>query len=415
MEKRLFHIIAIARSAFAFPIGTGISYASDAPSDKEPVIKIGASSIWQSFPPTSAARLPTFLQLNADVWADDINDVVKISDEILIGFADTLAVCTNAAISVPQTQSIFEITPGIKERAIREFSQPLEYPMLRAVRCETPETIDPVLRALYTARQDYKYGLAIAHYKAALESFGMSRLIAAFESLCLSAEILAETFVVRELTRRSLTFSPASVKTLAGDFGHYPPADEKINWRGRLYDDIAVRDIFDSDSELFKTVGKATNGFEHGTMPADEIRSIALETIQPLFKKIRSAFIKAADVDSSTHPQTVSWEPIGLDPVREFIDATLSSPNDAFESIGPSEGQLPSLGISYQFTSAQVIEDHLSVARTFSLQPRIADDVTIASIRYGYSSPYNVSSTAKQVRPDLEEEGSSDSGGERTQ
>ena len=170
-----------------------------------------------------------------------------------------------------------------------------------------------------------------------------------------------------------------------------------MNWRGRLYDDIAVKEIFDSDSELFKTVGKGTNGFEHGTMPADEIRLIAAETTGPLFKKIRSAFIKAADVDAIAHLRNVSWEPIGLDPVREFIDATLSSTTGSFESIGTSYGQLPSLGISYQFTSAEVVKDHLTVARTFTLQPRVADNVLVNSIRYGYSSPYNVSCTASQV------------------
>jgi hypothetical protein len=253
MSKNLFHIVAVARASFAFPQGKGLSYESDSSSDVEPVVKIGASSIWQAFPPSSAT-LPTHLQLDADVWAEDIGDVVKIADEVLIGFADTLAVGTNAAISVPQAQAIYELTPGIRERQIREYSQLLEYPMLRAVRCEDPDNIDPLVRALYVARQDYKFGLAIAHYKAALESFGSSRLIFAFESLCLSVEVLAETFVIRELSRRSLPFTPATVKALAKEYGHYPPADERVNWRGRLYDHIVIRDIFDSDLELFKTV-----------------------------------------------------------------------------------------------------------------------------------------------------------------
>jgi hypothetical protein len=394
MEKNLYRLIAAARSSFAFPEGTGISYNSDAPGEIEPVVRIAVSTIWVNASPHSPTRLPMVLQIEADVWASDIDEAIKVADEILIGFADTFAVCVNAAVDVPQTLAIFDVTPDHRERTIREFARAPDYRGLLPVRCESTTDVDPALKALYLARQEYRIGLAMAHYKAALGTFGTSGLIFAFESLCIAAETLTEVFVKRELNLRSKPFSNSSIRALAKELGHYPPVDEKTNWRARLYDDIAVRRIFDADAELYKTVGKGTNGFEHGSMAADEIRLIATATVQPLFKKLRSAFFELTEIDFDPNGSPMSWDPVGLDPVREFIDATLRSPNDSFESFGTSAGHLPSLGITYEYASVDVVDGHLSVARAITLSPAIGKGVTIDQIRYGSSSPFNVANKA---------------------
>jgi hypothetical protein len=396
MTKNLYRFVAVSRSAFAFPEGIGISYLSDASAEDEPVVRIGASTIWKEVRAGSSVRLPLVLQIDADVWADDIGAVVNVADEIVVGFAETIAVSANAAIGVPTTIAIIDVTPGHNEREFREYAQAPLFQGLVSVRVESVPAIDPVLRALYISRHRDKVGLAMSHYGAALGFFGASALIMAFESLCIATEILADVLVNRELERRSI-----SAKALAKELKLHPPADDKVNWRARLNDSIAVTKIFDSDADLFKTVGKGTNGFEHGTMDVGDIRSIALKTVPTLFKKIRSAFFELADIERELGTPPMSWEPVGLDPVREFIDATLRSSSDSFESVGVLPGQIPSLGVSYEFASIAVVDGHLSVSRTFSLNPRVGEGVTIdETFRYTASSPFNVQSSAKQVRDD---------------
>jgi hypothetical protein len=343
------------------------------------------------------------LQIEVDVWADALDEVVQVADEIVIGFIDTLAVCLNAAIDTPQTLAIFDVTPGHRERVMRQYAFEPQYRGLTPVRCEATEIFDPTLRAIYFTRVDaYKVGLAMAHYRAALGFFGASGLIFSFEFLCITAEILAESFVKRELEARSVPFSNKAVKALAKEYGHDP--ETLKNWRYRLYDEISVRDIFDGDGELFKTVGNASNGFEHGTMTADAIRSVALQTTPLLFRKLRSAFIKLANIDLNLLSTPGSWEPVGFDPVREFIDVTLTGPGETFESFGASPDQAPTLSVTYEYTSVTVNDGHLSVARRVNVRPRVGEDVSVGSLIHTSMNPFNVTGTAKLVEPGDEDE-----------
>ena len=397
MERNLYRIIATAPSAFAFPEHQGVFFNNEIPED--PVVRIAISTVWQDFPPFSVVALPLAIQLTADVWATSIDEVVLFADEVMIGFVDTIAVCANTAIGIPKTQIIFDISPNKNSRQLREYFRPIKYPMVRPVRCQPPDLLFGPLKAFFEARQCAEVGLAIAHYKAALGFFGTAQLIFAFESLCIATEILGEPFVERELSRRSLAKNRKSLKQLAEELGHYSSTEPISNWRNRLYDDIRVRMIFNSDGDLYKKVGKGTNGFEHGTMDPSRIRSIAQETVQPLFSALRRAFFELAGLDTTTMNSLLSWAPVGPEPVRDHIDVTFTSKDESSDWLEGETTMAPTLGISQQIVSAEVVNDYLRVERALHLQPQFGVEGDMSDIRYSISSPYNVVGTARQTTP----------------
>ena len=399
MNKKLYRIIATAPSAFAFPEHQGLVFGNEVPKEDDPVVRVAVSTVWQGFPPLSMVPLPVAIQLTADVWASNLDEVVPLADEVLIGFVDTLAVCVNAAIGVPQAQCIFDIEPPDRNRELREYFRPIDYPMARPIRCQSPDLLHEPLRSLYLARQSYEIGLAIAHYKAALSFFGTSQLIFAFESLCIATEILGEPFVQRELNRRSMPINNKSVKRLAKELGHYSTEDPVSNWRNRLYDDILVRMIFESDRDLYKKVGKGTNGFEHGSMPPTEIRSIAQETIQRLFILLRRAFFDLAELDSISMNQILPWAPVGLDPVRDHIDVKFTSVDESVDEAVSGPSLAPTLGMAQKIVAAEIVEDYLRIERSLRLQPDLGIGTEVTDIQYSMSSPYNVLGTAKRSSP----------------
>lgn len=399
MERNLYRIIATAPSAFAFPEHRGVFFNNEIPEEEDPVVRIAISTVWQDFPPFSVVALPVAIQLTADVLASNIDEVVQFADEVMIGFVDTLAVCANTAIGIPQTQIIFDISPNKSARQLREYFRPIEYPMVRPVRCQAPDLLFGPLKAFFEARQSAAVGLAIAHYKAALGFFGTSQLIFAFESLCIATEILGEPFVERELAQRSMPKNRKSLKRLAEELGHYLPTEPIGNWRNRLYDDIRVRRIFDSDGDLYKKVAKGTNGFEHGTMDPARIRSIAQETVQSLFGALRRAFFELAGLDTTTMNDLLSWAPVGPEPVRDHIDVTFTSKDESSDWLEGETTMAPTLGISQQIISAEVVSDYLRVERALHLQPQFGVEGDMSDIRYSISSPYNVIGTARQTTP----------------
>ena len=135
--------------------------------------------------------------------------------------------------------------------------------------------------------------------------------------------------------------------------------------------------IFEGDSEVYSKAKRASDGWEHGFLPFDQVRDLAAEVRDQTARYIRRAFLRLADVEESAI-ERLETRPLDTPkqffPVARYLKGWLVG--EADDPAAPSSAY-PVMEWTYRLSQIKASDD----ARTFTLsfedniKPHISDGV----------------------------------------
>jgi hypothetical protein len=336
--------------------------------------------------------IPTNLQLNLVVNAATIDDATRIGQERAVSFIDLIAFCANAATGTAAIHQVLDISVGETARELREYCVRAADTHLRPMRGVLPKDMGEVFTALHASYSEGRFTLALAHYQAALQFFQRPTLLFSFESLCIASETLAHLFLLRELAVTEM-----SEEEFARSIGI--DVDARRGWKNDLRGRMRLKFIFSDDRDLYSSCKKASDGFEHGFMNPNEVREIAMQSTEKLFRLVRTAIFNIAAATGEACERSRELPPVGLQPIGDAVSIKVGGWTEVEETIVSGSQSIPKLGIQIQVTNSELVGDHWRTGRNLSITPVLPPGATMLSYSLGTVVPPSVvlSSTVVDV------------------
>jgi len=272
-------------------------------------VQVSYRSRW----PTTPVRMPGHLWVEINGAGPNFETVVPVLANAGLSGLPVMSLACNVAIQDPQIEIAFESTPGATQREFLQAYVRPESSVLSAARIATPEAIAVVQSAV--AQSEYRDALlrACDQYRLALDWWAFGR-----ESLTL-AHLWMAVEAITKVQRNELMRAHAvqSNQALA----------DKLNVSKQDLDPTVRREyLLAGDVDCYRKAKDASDGFEHGHLGFDVIRTAAVEVRERLARHVRQAIFRLAKVPQATVDMLSSDpfdKPLGTWPLVKFVTGTL--------------------------------------------------------------------------------------------
>lgn len=198
--------------------------------------------------------------------------------------ANVLAFCTNASISDLQVHLAYDCSIGVNERAYFQTFKPGEYGLPRMSRIIDCDVATTTFKALGTHSENARITRAIGQYFMALSNWQPGREIMSLAHLYMGVEAITKA-VLREEKKRNGLHSD-------DDLANYLGIEKK-----KLDPVIRERFIFQGDKLCYDRAKEASDAFEHGFKPLQDVRVLASETRDDTARYLREAIAGLLGLD----------------------------------------------------------------------------------------------------------------------
>lgn len=276
------------------------------------------------------------VKLPGDLWVEIRGEADKL-DDALLPFANAglvalplLTLSANAAVGEADIELGFDDTAGLAERDyFQNYIEP-ESTVLHVGRSLNMEVTVALLNSLDKHPDSERLSRGANQYRLALLSWRLGR-----EAVCLAHLWMA----VEAITKARVRVECRS----QGVSNQYELA-AKLGIDIRELDGVIRRDyLLDGDTECYEKAKKASDGFEHGFLPYDEIRELSTDVRQRMARYVRNAILEMAGLIPERlsvltgHPFD---KPLGYWPLAKYIRGKLigsgnklSAPGNAYPFI----------------------------------------------------------------------------------
>lgn len=317
-----------ASSAAMFPLGTQIRV--DVPRSLGTVILTFRT---RHVNRGLAHPLPGDLWIDARGPAESVENAVSVFGGAAGSLATTISFSTNAAIGDLEPELVFNNTPGLKARDFLQSMVPDEQPIIHVGRKVNLEATLGLIKAIEAhsekdriGRVMSQYSLALRHWRWGHETLATAHLYIGMETLTKAVvrSQLAASGINEEQFARCLGIDPWSL-----DPCDSLPAAIEVAVRKRL--------LFQGDDQCYRDAKAASDGFEHGFMPFDEIRDKARAVRNKTAACLRKAILDLVAIEEAYRDTLLATPynvPLGNWPVVKYIRGQLLGDSDNLASKG---------------------------------------------------------------------------------
>jgi hypothetical protein len=277
--------------------------------------------------------------LPGDLWIDSRGPAKSIENAVSIfgGIAEPLtnivSFSTNAAILDLEPELVFNNTRGLKERDFLQIMLPGKQPVFHVGRKVNSEATIALITSIESNSEKERILRAISQYSLALRHWRWGHEILATAHLYIGIEALTVSII-----RLRLAESNIGEEQLARDLG----IDiEKLSPNDTPHQaiEVAIRKkiLFQGDDQCYKDAKAASDGFEHGFMPFDEIRNKARPVRDKTANYLRKAILNIVGINSTYHDilLTTPYDvPLGYWPVAKYMRGQLLGDSDSLAAKG---------------------------------------------------------------------------------
>lgn len=280
-----------------------------------------------------AHPLPGDLWIDARSPADSVENAVSVFGGITGTLTTIISFSTNAAIGDLEPELVFNNTRGLKTRDFLQSMVPGERPIVHAGRKVNLEVTLGLINAIEAhsekdriVRAISQYSLALRHWRWGHETLATAHLYIGIETLTKAVirSRLAASDINQEQFARYLGIDPCSL-----DPCDSLPAAIEVAVRKRL--------LFQGDDQCYKDAKAASDGFEHGFMPFDEIRNKARAVRDKTAACLRKAILDLVAIENAYRDILLATPydvPLGNWPVVKYIRGQLLGDSDNLASKG---------------------------------------------------------------------------------
>jgi hypothetical protein len=272
-------------------------------------------------------RVPSGLWVDARGKAESIEDAVNEFSNIANFLCSFFATTANAWVGDLQAELAYNATPGLKRREYFQQSLPEGGGTLQPARQGNSEATLALLAAVNAHPDSEMLRRAVVHYGSALRHWKYGHEVLAVAHLWMGMEAL--TPVVRHQACRQLQL---------------PEELWRSSWRfvveanESLKDNGIRRDIlFQGDLQAYTDARKAMDGYEHGFMAFEAVRSQALAVRNATALYLRTAIVVLSGLDKVNSELLFGpafLEPFDAIPISRYLRGTLIGETDELAAEG---------------------------------------------------------------------------------
>jgi hypothetical protein len=311
-----------ASSAPMFPLGTQIAVHVPRPSGTI-ILTFRTRHIDKGL----AQPIPGDLWVDARGPAESVENAVSVFGEATGVLATIISFSTNAAIGDLEPQLVFNNTHGLNARDFLQSMIPDEPPIIHVGRKVNSEVTLGLIDAIEIHSEKNRICRAISQYSLALNHWRWGHETLATAHLYIGMETLTKAVI-----RSKLAASGISKEEFARDLAIDPSSFGQRNSLSKAIE-VAVRKrlLFQGDDQCYKDAKAASDGFEHGFMPFDEIRNRARTVRNKTATCLRKAILDLVVIEEKHRDILLATPynvPLGNWPVVKYIRGQLLGDSD---------------------------------------------------------------------------------------
>jgi hypothetical protein len=261
--------------------------------------------------------IPGHLWIDARSLASSLEDAVSFFGNAAASVLPVIAFSSNAAIGNMMFELGYDNTVGVSERELMQSMIPEEGAIVQQSRTVNVEAILGLMALIEAHKEKERIGRSIAQYALALRQWRWGYETLATAHLYMGMEALTKA-VIRDQEERA----GVSIEELALQLGIDV---EALGPCKRLSTEVEAgvrrKILFRDDRETYKKAKRASDGFEHGFMPFDEVRDLARNVRNRTAAYLREAILDLVDVKGGLKDVVLSApfdEPLGRWPVVKY-------------------------------------------------------------------------------------------------
>lgn len=268
--------------------------------------------------------------LPGELWIDvrgpsfSMGEAVTLYGNAASGILSVIAFCTNAAIGDIEPELVYDNSPQKSKRDFLQNMLPDEMPILHVRRRVNINVIKAVMRDIENHKEKDRIMRAVAQYNMALRNWRFGKETLATAHMYMGIEAL-----VKAVTRASIESENSNEDVFARKLGidiEKVKLDPCKHLSTELQAVVRKDIIFKRDYDTHRESKRASDGFEHGFLPFDEIRNHAVKVRDKTALYLREAIINLIGLDESSQKILLTSpfdEPMGHWPVVKYIRGQL--------------------------------------------------------------------------------------------
>jgi hypothetical protein len=329
VSKPISQYVAVFRASSAPIIQLGTQLEVHAPRPLGAVIlRFRTRHIDKGF----AQRLPGDLWVDARGPAKSVENAVSIFGGTAGSLANLISFSANAAIGELEPQLVFNNTPGLKARDFLQSMIPDEPSIIHVGRKVNSEATLAFIDALETHSEKERICRSISQYSLALRHWRWGYETLAIAHLYIGMETITKTVV------RSRLACGINEEELACNLGIQPSSLGPCDSLNAAIE-VAVRKrlLFQGDEQCYRDAKAASDGFEHGFMPFDEIRNRARVVRDKTAACLRKTIFDLVTIKEGYRDILLAAPynvPLGNWPVVKYIRGQLLGDSDSLAAEG---------------------------------------------------------------------------------
>jgi hypothetical protein len=324
-----------------------------------------------------------------DLWVEIRGSALSLR-EALQAFAKAagaiavvVAFSANAATGEPEIEVAYDVTPGITERDYFQQFLPEQRGMPRMTRRVNVDAAFALLRVLTSHPEGARLHRAISQYESALEHWRVGHETLALAHLYMGMEALTKA-AIRDHCQTHQVTEPELAATLNLNW------EELEQYKRQPLLAAAFRRIhlFQGDDECYQKAKDASDGFEHGFMGLQEVRTLASEVRDRTARYLREAVVNIAGVEGEFRSIMLDApydKPIGSWPLARYLFGRLAG---EVEELAAKDQVYPIVRWEWRiksFTRSQA--GSYNVESDQQITPLIGEGVTFRPTRFEVWGP----------------------------
>ena len=280
---------------------------------------------YEAFPATQG-QIPRELWVELSGPGESLDEAMRRHNDLAGTVASILTLAANAGVEQLQVELAFDATPEVNEH---EFFQNFlldETGMPRISRGPDADAFTSLFTKMVESPKRDRLFRAAAQYQIALQHWIPGHEILALAHLYMAMEAL--TPVALEAAAESAGGKEALVASWGIEIKKLDP-------------EVRRRILFQGDDEAYREARMASDGFEHGFLDFEKIRSYSVARREPVAKYVRMALLEYSRLEDSVRVTLLDDRlrlPIASTRLAKYLKATLVGPVD---KLAPPELQYP--------------------------------------------------------------------------
>lgn len=315
--------------------------------------------------------LPRELVLEVHLHAEDANTAVAAAGTVGSGLVAIISLAANAFVAPPNPHLAYESAPGLDRRRFWQREVVLQRGLPSPSRTVDQALLVALLKAVFAAAEGDKLSRALSQYHVALGYWTTNGRPLVLAHLYMALEALGPVAEQVERDRLGLASKREHAARRGVDVS-------RSNWNQVLMGWVRRDVLCKGDRDTYDAARRASDGFEHGSMPLPEYRVLAEDHGRALLDYVRRGLLDLLDLSDDVRSALAAKKPLDVSPLWQEISGELHGAVHNPEQLGEAGQPYPYADWQSTLDDALLLDDgRFQLTPRMTLTMHLADGVLL--------------------------------------